>query len=509
MVEDSARAPELFTAALSLDNMGNMQKPLKKYFDFNVMYDLSILEAYTQSFAEFKKHLPGAEKSILMIAYGKPGIFNYQGRFLTFHDPAAIREIGKELYRLIRNDKKWEALRELLRSHHRNLLPVMTIEGMRRLVAGLETDRDMLAAYERMYQTYLDAATAYLFTDGQYHEYSIAEIEKELRRAGRGSIDAVSLLKSEKPSIFRRANLELARIGKLRRARNPSWSVAFERFLDQYVWLFVADTHYEWEEITNGLKQRMMESREDAGSEHAPKRSHRASRIPQRTRTVASRLAELGFERMEFRPFWQWSDFMLHKIFEAFEKKHRLPKHFLAFLTHRETTGLMKQFSRKEVRMLARVRKARMKHFATLLSGGSVRVLHDTAAIERLRKSLCDEGFDGTLKGQVVFPAKEPVTGQARVVPWTKQIARALAAVRRGEILVINQAKPDFLPFIGKVGAIVADEGGITSHSAVICREFRVPSVIGTRVGTSVIRTGDTIRIDFASGGITVLPLKK
>jgi pyruvate,water dikinase len=35
------------------------------------------------------------------------------------------------------------------------------------------------------------------------------------------------------------------------------------------------------------------------------------------------------------------------------------------------------------------------------------------------------------------------------------------------------------------VGALITDTGGISSHPAIIAREFRVPAVVATRVGTS------------------------
>lgn len=165
-----------------------MTVKLQKYFDFNVMYDVAIIEAYTQTFSEFRKYLQETEEDVLMIAYGKRGAqrFNFQGRFLTFHDPSAIRRIGVGLYRLIRNGRAWDRLQALLHSYHRDLLPEMTFEGMRRLLSGLVSDGDFLAAYERMYGIYLNVATAYLFTDGQYHEYGIAAIEKGLRQSGEG-----------------------------------------------------------------------------------------------------------------------------------------------------------------------------------------------------------------------------------------------------------------------------------------------------------------------------------
>ena len=41
---------------------------------------------------------------------------------------------------------------------------------------------------------------------------------------------------------------------------------------------------------------------------------------------------------------------------------------------------------------------------------------------------------------------------------------------------------------------------GLTSHAVIVCGEYGLPSVMGTGVATSVIRTGDAIRGDGDKG---------
>jgi pyruvate,water dikinase len=56
-----------------------------------------------------------------------------------------------------------------------------------------------------------------------------------------------------------------------------------------------------------------------------------------------------------------------------------------------------------------------------------------------------------------------------------------------------------------KVQAIVTDLGGSMAHAAIIAREYKLPAVVGTGTGTSVINTGDTIRIDGEKGIVEIL----
>ena len=46
-----------------------------------------------------------------------------------------------------------------------------------------------------------------------------------------------------------------------------------------------------------------------------------------------------------------------------------------------------------------------------------------------------------------------------------------------------------------KARGIVTNEGGITSHAAIISRELNIPCIIGTRIATQVIKDGTLIEL--------------
>jgi len=77
------------------------------------------------------------------------------------------------------------------------------------------------------------------------------------------------------------------------------------------------------------------------------------------------------------------------------------------------------------------------------------------------------------------------VQGVARVVRSLEE-ARKL---RHGDIVVCEMTVPPWVPLVATVSGVVADSGGILSHCAIVAREFRLPAVVGTHAGTSVIAT--------------------
>ena len=63
------------------------------------------------------------------------------------------------------------------------------------------------------------------------------------------------------------------------------------------------------------------------------------------------------------------------------------------------------------------------------------------------------------------------------------------------DIIVTPMTSPKFLSILKKCKAIITDEGGITSHAAIISRELKIPCLVGTKGATKSLVTGDIIEI--------------
>ncbi len=94
------------------------------------------------------------------------------------------------------------------------------------------------------------------------------------------------------------------------------------------------------------------------------------------------------------------------------------------------------------------------------------------------------------------------VTGKARVIDRPEQ----LGSLHHGEVLVCRITSPEWSVALGRVGAIVTNEGALLSHPAIIAREYGIPAVVGTGVATDRIRTGDTVRVDPVEGTVAIVP---
>jgi pyruvate,water dikinase len=74
-----------------------------------------------------------------------------------------------------------------------------------------------------------------------------------------------------------------------------------------------------------------------------------------------------------------------------------------------------------------------------------------------------------------------------------------LDAFQPGDIMVTQMTQPTMVAMAKKASAIVTDEGGITSHAAIIARELNIPCLVGCKIATKIFKTGDILSVDTAS----------
>lgn len=90
------------------------------------------------------------------------------------------------------------------------------------------------------------------------------------------------------------------------------------------------------------------------------------------------------------------------------------------------------------------------------------------------------------------------VSGTVRIVRKLDQLDQ----VQEGDVMVTEMTMPDMVPAMKRAAGIVTDEGGMTSHAAIISRELGVPAVVGTGNGTRVLEDGQHVTLDGDKGTV-------
>ncbi|WGJ09827.1 pyruvate kinase [Lactiplantibacillus plantarum] len=91
----------------------------------------------------------------------------------------------------------------------------------------------------------------------------------------------------------------------------------------------------------------------------------------------------------------------------------------------------------------------------------------------------------------------ETVIGKAVIATSAQE---AIDKAVEGGVLVTKTTDKDYLPAIEKSSALVVENGGLTSHAAVVGISMGIPVIIGVKDATSVIADGQLITVDSRRG---------
>lgn len=103
------------------------------------------------------------------------------------------------------------------------------------------------------------------------------------------------------------------------------------------------------------------------------------------------------------------------------------------------------------------------------------------------------------IKGTTAY--KGNVKGVVKIVNVPEDIPK----LAYKEILISFATNPNLIPALKKAAAIVTDEGGLTSHAAIVSRELQIPCVVGTKIATQVLKDGDLVEVDANKGTVKIL----
>ncbi|MEG0294729.1 pyruvate kinase [Enterococcus sp.] len=81
-----------------------------------------------------------------------------------------------------------------------------------------------------------------------------------------------------------------------------------------------------------------------------------------------------------------------------------------------------------------------------------------------------------------------------------KNAEEAIAKAKEGMVLVVPTTDKDYLPAIEKAAALVVEDGGLTSHAAVVGIAKDLPVVVGAKDATTIIEDGELVTVDSRRG---------
>src|SRR5260221_414890 len=105
-------------------------------------------------------------------------------------------------------------------------------------------------------------------------------------------------------------------------------------------------------------------------------------------------------------------------------------------------------------------------------------------------------------KSQVLLKGDPASPGIASGPVKILKSAQEIDTISQGDILIVSQTNPDFIPAMKKAVAIITDLGDHTSHAAIVSREIGIPAVVGTGKATATFQNGEIVTVHGAKGEV-------
>jgi phosphohistidine swiveling domain-containing protein len=210
-----------------------------------------------------------------------------------------------------------------------------------------------------------------------------------------------------------------------------------------------------------------------------------------RIKKISKKLRQFSYQ--------QYHEEVIKKVIEAISRASGYTMKALEHLTPEEIMAIG-----KENQLRGKI-KRKGNYFYLNLSGQEY-LTFQFSIIKRAEKLLKTE--DSTFAKNFIFGKsnfKGKVRGTVKIVYAKKDFKK----FNQGDVLVTINSNPFLMPVIKKCSAIVADEGGITCHAAIISRELKIPCIIGTKIATKVFKDGDLVEVDANKGIVKLIKRKK
>lgn len=151
---------------------------------------------------------------------------------------------------------------------------------------------------------------------------------------------------------------------------------------------------------------------------------------------------------------------------------------------------------RGETSSLLKIIKEREQGFLIIQNENDIKVYSGVEAKEKFQLELNVVAATETNLIRGMVACKGVARGPAKIIETNQDLGK----IKPGDVMIALMTRQDFVPAMRKCVAVVTDEGGITNHAAIVCREFNLPCVVGTKIATKVFKDGDIIEVDATAG---------
>lgn len=291
-------------------------------------------------------------------------------------------------------------------------------------------------------------------------------------------------------------NTSAVKIGKSLQSKSPYVYGKIKSHLKKYSWIGV---HHFWGESLT-LEKLFNEMREEAEKYPFKKENSNRVSVPGQLREYINTINELSYWRFRCAEITGFIVYSILPQLNNIANRLGLKYDYLYWFNRKEILDAFLA----ENKLSKNIAKKRKNRFGYLYLNGKEKIFtgNELKQVERIFSAKHDQSIR-IIQG-VTASKGEKVNGEVRIVAEPRDVKQ----FKKGEILVSPETTPDFIQAMKLASAIITDIGGLTSHAAIVSREFRKPCIIATKIATQVLKDGDLVEVDANKGVIKILKRK-
>lgn len=465
-----------------------------------------------------------AEAEVFTRRDDKYGLF-FDRHFCFYDDGKAdwyidVTEIDRISSRMMELSRKEKGFHKRLIGEYRPLEKAFydACEQIGKTMLHALSNRDLISLHDEYVRVILERNSSSSIIDG-FALGTDRMLEERIRRTYEscpdvsdtlGFSETFSILTTpEHSSFIREAELGLFRLIVALRKRGDDGRKLIRNYRDRYFWIRnnyidsndLSIAYFE-EEIarieSSGLDIEAEIARiENLPAENRRKKSELLGKLglDDETRTLLSITEDFTAWQDDRKKATMYTCHHCTVILEEIARRIGLSADLLKYMSPREVSRIF--LDTPTIDVLEKRRTQSVAYWDEdgheILSGDMAALLHEELLGHKDMEDMKDfRGLTASLGS---------AQGSVKIVRSVKEIGH----VKRGDVLVAVMTRPDYVPAMRIAAAIVTDEGGITSHAAIVARELKIPCVIGTKIATRMLHDGDLVQVNANHGVVRIL----
>ena len=218
-------------------------------------------------------------------------------------------------------------------------------------------------------------------------------------------------------------------------------------------------------------------------------------------------LQEQSVRRMDQKSYWIGCYYLARRLFHKIAEVLKIDLWDIIF--HITPQEILEFLEKPHPNINSLIEQRKVAYAITYSDKLGVHIITGDEATKKFHEYI-DTNYNGIdeLRGQTASPGKYTGKVHKVIASDIEALERGVREFKKGEILVTSMTQPNMMMIARRAKAIVTDEGGITSHAAIIARELGIPCVVGCEISMNVLHDGDLIEVD-ADNGIVKIAKKQ